>query len=99
MTFIFVDPPSVASVGTNTTMLGAETAAAGAQACASVAVPPGLDPQSAANATAVNTYTTHATTQLNAAGVLQNNRGESIVNSETGYTQTDAQNAAGLSID
>lgn len=98
MTFIFVDPPVVGSVGTNTTALGADTATAGAQVSTSKAMPPGLDPQSAAIATAVNKYTTEATTQLNAAGVLQNNRGEAILVSAAGYTQTDAQNAVGLSV-
>lgn len=96
MTFIFVDTPVVGSVGTNTTALGADTATAGAQASASPALPPGLDHQSIANAAAVNKYTTEVTAQLNAAGVLQTNRGEAILLSATGYTQTDAQNAARL---
>ncbi|MBO0882492.1 MAG: PE domain-containing protein [Mycobacterium sp.] len=98
MTFIFVDPPVVGSVGTNTTALGADTATAGAQASMSKAVPPGLDPQSAANAAAINTYTTHATTQLNAAGVLQNNRGEAILVSATAYPERDSMNATGLTV-
>jgi hypothetical protein len=98
MTFIFVDPPGVESVGTNTAALATDTASAGAQASASPAMPPGLDLQSAANATAVNQYTTHATAQLNAAGVLQNSRAEAILISAMGYAQTDMQNAAGLSV-
>jgi hypothetical protein len=98
MTFIFVDPPVVGSVGTNTTVLAADTTTAGAQASMSKAMPPGLDAQSVANAAAVNTYTTHATAQLNAAGVLQNSRGEAVLISSMAYAQTDTQNGAGLSV-
>lgn len=98
MTFIFVDPRGVESVGTNTAVLATNTTTAGTQAGASVAVPPGLDPQSAANVAAVNQYTTHATAQLSAAGIEQNNRSDAILISALGYTQTDSQNATGLSV-
>lgn len=98
MTFIFVDPPGVESVGTNTAVLATNTNTAGTQAGAAPAMPPGLDTQSATNVAAVNTYTTQATAQLSAAGIEQNNRSNAILISALGYTNTDTQNATGLSV-
>jgi hypothetical protein len=98
MTFIFIDPPSVESVGTNTAALATDTATAGAQASSLQALPPGLDPQSSVNVAVVNQYISQATAQLTASGVLQNNRSDAILLSAMGYTQTDVQNATGLSV-
>lgn len=100
MSFIFAETQGMHTAAASTAALAADTVGVGAHgnAASAIVVPPGTDPVSATNTTAIKGYLSGVANQLAAGAGLQDVYGTSISDAAQAYGLTDELNATGLSV-